>query len=68
MVRIFRNYKSNFIRKISKRNDLKIFNKSIVKTTTKIANIYRITFNNNNCINNIFSKFLLINAKDKIIY
>jgi len=49
-VRIFRNIKSILIRKIFRRDNYKIFSKNTIETTTKIANIYRLTFNNNNIL------------------
>jgi len=46
----------------------KMFDRNIVETTTRITNAYWITCDNNNCIDNVFSKFLLIDAKNKVIY
>jgi len=67
-VRIFKNCKSNLVRRIFKRDNLEISTKSIVKIIAKIANIYRVTFDDSNCIDNAFLKFLLTNAKNKVIY
>jgi len=49
-VHIFRNIKLILIRKIFRSNVYKMSNKSTIKTTTRIANIYRITFDNNNIL------------------
>jgi len=67
-MRIFTNVKSNLIREIFKRDNYKMFNKSIVETTTRIASACRITLDNSNCIDNAFSRFLLTNTRDKVTY
>jgi len=67
-MRIFTNIKSNLIREIFRRDNYKMSNKNIVKTITRIASAYRVTLDNSNCIDNTFSRFLLINARDKVTY
>ncbi len=47
-MRIFKNAKSILIRKIFERDNYKISNKSTIEATTRILNIYRLTFDNNN--------------------
>jgi len=47
-VRIFENVKLTFIRKTFRSNVYKILDKSTIETIARTANIYRITFNNNN--------------------
>jgi len=67
-IRIFTNIKLYLIREIFRKNNYKMSNKNIVETIARIASAYQITFDNSNCINNAFSRFLLINARNKIIY
>ena len=54
---IFRNTKFTLIRRIFKRDNYKISNKDTIETTTKIANIYRLTLNNNNILIIYFRDF-----------
>jgi len=56
-VYIFRNTKFTLIRRIFKRDNYKISNKDTIETTTKIANIYRLTLNNNNILIIYFRDF-----------
>ncbi len=49
-MRIFRNIKLILIRKIFRKDNYRVSNKSTIETTTKIANIYRLTFDNNNVL------------------
>jgi len=47
-VRIFRNIKSILIQRIFRRDIDKVSSKSTIEATTRIASIYRLSFNNSN--------------------
>ncbi len=45
---MFRNIKLILIRKTFRKNNYKISSRNTIETTTRIANIYRLTFDNSN--------------------
>ncbi len=47
-MRIFRNIKSILIQRIFRRDIDKVSSKSTIEATTRIASIYRLSFNNSN--------------------
>jgi len=59
-VHIFRNAKLILIRRIFRRDNYKVFNKNTIEATTRIASIYRVTFNNNNI--SIIYQYILNNV------